>query len=82
MAGASGSIAAARGSHAVGESWWMLCLCSKVDAELLWAGETAVVVPVEDEEGRTWDAREVRRLRAEDMAVSAEGVEDKQGGQA
>lgn len=81
MAGASGSMAAARGSQAVGESWWMLCRWEKVVVELLGDGETAVaLVSAEAEEGRIWEAREVRRLRAVDMVASIVPCLDGEGG--
>lgn len=62
MAHASGSIAAARGKNTVGDSWWMLCLCS-YDC----GAEGAVG---DEEDGLKWAAREERRFSAEDILMS------------
>jgi hypothetical protein len=60
MAQASGSIAAARGRKTVGDSWWILCLCSYDGGAEGTVGE--------DEDGLKCAAREERRLRADDIA--------------
>ena len=62
MAQASGSIAAARGRKTVGESWWMLCLCSYEGG-----AEGAEGTVGEDEDALKCAAREERRLGADDI---------------